>query len=200
MAQRRAAPGAGSGDRRKTIVYASFGILAVLLIVAVAYASHMPKIASVAPTSAQLTVGQAAPQFALPTTEGVFDLSQAAGKPVLLEVFATWCPHCQRETATLNAIYDAYKDKVHIVAVSGSQYGVDGSTPESQADVVAFIQKYNVRYPVAYDPTLDVGNKYLQGGFPTIVLIGKDGKVLKFRDGEIPRAEIEKDLDAALKG
>ncbi len=198
MAQRRPAPGAG--NNRKTIVYASFGILAVLLIVAVAYASRMPKIASVAPTSAQLTVGQAAPQFALPTTDGVFDLSKAAGQPVLLEVFATWCPHCQRETATLNAIYDAYKDKVHIVAVSGSQYGVDGSTPESQADVVSFVQKYNVRYPVAFDPTLDVGNKYLQGGFPTIVLISKDGKVLKFRDGEIPRAEIEKDLNDALKG
>jgi peroxiredoxin len=200
MAQRRTAPGAGAGNSRKVILYASLGIMVVIVIVAVALASRVPKVASTAPISAQLTIGQPAPTFTLPTTNGVFDLAQASGKPVLLEVFATWCPHCQRETGVLNTIYDAYKDKVHIVAVSGSQYGVDGNSPESQADVVEFAQKYKVRYPIAYDPTLDVANKYLQGGFPTLVLISKDGKILKFRDGEIPIEEIKKDLNEALGG
>jgi peroxiredoxin len=201
MAQRRGstAPGAGSGDKRKTILYVSFGLLALIAIIAVGVASQIPKVASVAPISAKLTVGQAAPPFTLPTTDGVFDLAQAAGKPVLLEVFATWCPHCQRETATLNQIYDAYKDKVHVVSVSGSQYGIDENSPESQADVVSFAEKFNVRYPIAFDPTLDVANKYLQGGFPTLVVIGKDGKIAKFRDGEIPLTDIKKDLDEALK-
>ena len=201
MAQSRGstAPSAGSGDKRKTILYVSFGLLALIAIIAVGVASQIPKVASVAPISAKLTVGQAAPPFTLPTTDGVFDLAQAAGKPVLLEVFATWCPHCQRETATLNQIYDAYKDKVHVVSVSGSQYGIDENSPESQADVVSFAEKFNVRYPIAFDPTLDVANKYLQGGFPTLVVIGKDGKIAKFRDGEIPLTDIKKDLDEALK-
>ncbi len=203
MAQRRPNAGAagGTGDKRKTILYVSLGILALIAIIAVGVNSQIPKVASVANVSAKLTAGETAPSFAaLPTTEGVFDLSQAAGKPVLLEVFATWCPHCQRETATLNEIYDAYKDRIHVIAVSGSAYGIDGSTPESQADVVSFIQKFNVRYPVAYDPTLDVANKYLQGGFPTVVVIGKDGKIATFRDGEVPLSQLKKDLDAALKG
>jgi thiol-disulfide isomerase/thioredoxin len=206
MAQRRGStapstrPGGKRPDNRQTILTVTFGILALLAIGAVAWSSRLPKVASVAPISAVLTVGQVAPPFSVSTTAGVFDLAQAAGKPVLLEVFATWCPHCQRETTSLNELYDAYKDKVRIVAVSGSQFGVDGSTPESQADVVAFAEKYAVRYPIAFDPTLDVANKYLQGGFPTLVVIGKDGKIVKFRDGEIPIAEIKKDLEAALNG
>jgi thiol-disulfide isomerase/thioredoxin len=206
MAQRRGStapttrPGAKRPDNRQTILTVTFGILALLAIGAVAWSSRLPKVASVAPTSAVLTVGQVAPPFSVSTTAGAFDLAQAAGKPVLLEVFATWCPHCQRETASLNELYDAYRETVHIVAVSGSQFGVDGSTPESQADVVAFAEKYAVRYPIAFDPTLDVANKYLQGGFPTLVVIGKDGKIVKFRDGEIPIAEIKKDLEAALHG
>jgi peroxiredoxin len=200
MAQRRGSAPPPPGDKRKTVLYVSFGILALIAIIAVGVASNIPKVASVANVSAQLTVGESAPTFTLPTTDGVFDLSQADGEPVLLEIFATWCPHCQRETATLNEIYDTYKGKVHVVAVSGSPYASDGSTPQSQADVVNFIQKYSVRYPVAYDPTLGVANKYLQGGFPTIVVIGKDRKIVKFRDGEIPLTDLKKDLDAALQG
>ena len=201
MAQRsgRAQPSAGSGDKRKTILTVSFGILALIAIIAVGVASRIPKVASEAPTVAPLAVGQAAAPFTIPTTGGVFDLTQAAGKPVLLEVFATWCPHCQRETATLNQIFDTYKDRVHVVAVSGSQYAFDGSSPQSQADVVSFAEKYSVRYPIAYDESLGVAHKYLQGGFPTLVVIGKDGKIAWFRDGEIPQADIKKTLDDALK-
>ncbi len=186
--------------RRRIALFGSFGVLAVVLIVAVALASRVPKAASDAPVSAKLAVGQKAPEFDVSTTGGPFDLAQAGGKPTLLEVFATWCPHCQRETVALNALYSRYKGSVNIVAVAGSPYAMDESQPESQADVVAFMQKFSIVYPVAFDPTLDVAGKYLQGGFPTVVLIGKDGLVQALRDGEIPQTDISKALDASLAG
>ena len=54
---------------------------------------------------------------------GPFNLPKADHKPVLLEVFATWCPHCQHEVSVLNPLFHQYGDKVHFVAVSGSPYG-----------------------------------------------------------------------------
>jgi thiol-disulfide isomerase/thioredoxin len=187
-------------QRRRTLLFISLGAVALLLLIAVGVASRVPKTASQAPSYAQLTIGQTAPSFSLSTTGGPFDLAAAGGKPTLLEIFATWCPHCQRETATLDRLYDAYHGKVNVVAVSGSQYGMDQGAPESQADVVDFMQKFNVRYPVAYDGSLEVAKKYLQGGFPTIVIIGKDQKVLGFRDGEVPFGDLSKAVDAAVSG
>ena len=187
-------------NRRRIAVFGSLGVLAVVLVVAVALASRVPKAATEAPSAANLSVGQKAPEFDVSTTGGPFDLAQAGGKPTLLEVFATWCPHCQRETAILNALYPRYKGAVNVVAVAGSPYAMDESQPESQADVVAFMQKFSVAYPVAFDPTLDVAGKYLQGGFPTVVLISKDGVVQSIRDGEIPQTDLSKALDASLAG
>jgi cytochrome c biogenesis protein CcmG/thiol:disulfide interchange protein DsbE len=187
-------------DRRRIAVIASLIVLGAVIIVAVALGSRVPKTASTAPFSASLAVGQKAPEFAVSTTGGPFSLAAAGGKPTLLEVFATWCPHCQREVPVLNDLYVTYRDRVNVVAVAGSPYGMDQSAPESQADVVAFVDQFKVQYPVAFDPTLDVAHKYLGTGFPTVVLIGSDGTVLAMRDGEIPRADLAKALDATLAG
>jgi thiol-disulfide isomerase/thioredoxin len=191
---------AALAKKRRLLLYLSLAMLAIIAIVAVAVASRTPKTASDAPVLAPLKVGEKAPEFAVSTTAGPFDLAQASGKPTLLEVFATWCPHCQRETAVMNALYDKFGKTVNIVAVSGSQYGGDESSPESQADVVAFGTKFDVRYPIAFDPNLDVANKYLQGGFPTIVLIGVDGNVKAIGSGEVPLANIVTALQANLAG
>jgi peroxiredoxin len=187
-------------QRRRAILFGSLAMLAIVILIAVGLASRVPKAASEAPSYAKIKVGDKAPTFAVSTTGGLFDLANAGGKPTLLEVYATWCPHCQKETATLNALYDAYHTKANIVAVSGSPYAIDESSPETQADVAAFMERFSVRYPLAFDPSLDVAKKYLQGGFPTIVLIGKDGTVVGLRDGEVPGPDLSKALDAAVAG
>jgi len=186
--------------RRRIAVGVSVGVLAAVILAAVILASRVPKAASDAPIKAAIAVGQKAPDFSVSTTAGPFQLSSAAGKPTLLEVFATWCPHCQHEVPILDKIAEAYKGKVNFVAVSGSPYGMDSSTPENQADVVAFMEKFSVTYPVAFDPDLDVATKYLQGGFPTVVLIGGDGTIQAIRDGEIPPTDIAASLDASIAG
>ncbi len=187
-------------QRRRTILFVSLGIFAVLVIAALVYGNQVSKTASDAPISAKLAVGDKAPHFVVSTTGGAFDLAQAGGKPTLLEVFATWCPHCQRETAVLNSVFAKYGSRANVVAVSGSPYDITSSGNETQADVIAFAQKFGVKYPIAFDPDLSVAKAYLQGGFPTVVLISNAGVVQAIRDGEIPQAMIDKALDTSLAG
>ncbi len=171
-----------------------------MIIAAFAYASHVPPTATLAPTLAKISVGQRAPEFAVTTSAGPFNLAHDAGKPTLLEVFATWCPHCQHETATLNALYRQFAGRVNLEAVSGNAAGMDGVSPETEADVAAFAQRFSVAYPVAFDPTLGVAKTYLQGGYPTLVLIGADGRIQSINSGEIPEASLAGALDASLAG
>jgi thiol-disulfide isomerase/thioredoxin len=197
--ERRKADSSKPPDRRRVIVYATIGILAVLVVAAIALSSRTPKSASDAPMYAELKTGQDAPKFSVSATGGPVSVPVSDGKPVLLEVFATWCPHCQHETAVLNKLFAKYGGQVHFVAVSGSEQGMDGSSEASQADVMNFVSRFGVRYPVAYDGSLDVAKKYLQGGYPTIVVIGKDNKILAVRDGEITEKQLSDDLNKSLK-
>jgi thiol-disulfide isomerase/thioredoxin len=188
-------------DRRKPILYVTFGVIAIALVVTVAVLSRNP---SVVPQSATethvqstLKVGDAAPPFTVSTTAGPFD-SATTKAPVFLEVFATYCPHCQRVTKVIDSLYAKYGKQVNFVAVSGSTVGADGNTPASQADVIAFAQKYNVEYPIAYDPDLKVANAYLQSGFPTFIIIKANKTVSYIADGELPEPTLESAIKAAL--
>jgi thiol-disulfide isomerase/thioredoxin len=196
----RAAPSkAPSGGRRKVVIYAVLVIAVVAIIGVVGYFSRstVPKAATTAPTESKLKAGDAAPTFAVQSNAGPFDLAQVS-TPVLLEVFATWCPHCQRETVILNDIAAKYAGKLAVIAVSGSPYGLNGTDPESQLDVNKFGAQFNVRYPIAYDPELKVATQYLRGGFPTMVLIDPSKKIRYIESGEKPEAELVKAIKTVI--
>ncbi|HTV72509.1 MAG TPA: TlpA disulfide reductase family protein [Candidatus Acidoferrales bacterium] len=198
--RRRTAPttkAKAKGKSRGWMIYGSIALVVIGLIVAVAVASYVPP-PPAPPDAVTLTPGQVAPEFQVSTTAGPFDLAQEKGKPVFLEVFATWCPHCQRETAILNKLYAAYNGRVAFVAVTGNPLGMDRTSPESQGDVNNFVAQFNVQYPVAYDANLDVARKYFQGGYPTLVVIGKTGLIQTVGTGELTQAKLSGYLDKAL--
>jgi thiol-disulfide isomerase/thioredoxin len=184
-------------DRRKVLIYGTIAVVVIAIVVAIGLASRsvVPKAASEAPVQSTIKVGDAAPEFSIQTNAGPFDLATVQ-TPVLLEVFATWCPHCQREVQVLNGLATRYAGKLAIVAVSGSAQGMDGNSPESQADVNQFGQTFQVRYPLAFDPELKVGQQYLQGGYPTIVLINRAKKITMIKDGEVAEADLVKAINA----
>jgi thiol-disulfide isomerase/thioredoxin len=182
---------------RNVVIYATLAVIAIAAIVAVALANRVPMAAQTVNPSTTLTVGSTAPEFTANTNAGAFDLASVSS-PVFLEVFATWCPHCQHEVPIVDAIAKKYSGKIAVVGVTGSPYGIDGSSPENQADVSAWVDKLGVTYPVAFDPNLTVANAYVQGGYPTIVLITKDKKIAYVTSGEVAAATLEKAVDALL--
>ena len=71
------------------------------------------------------------------------------------------------------------------MGVSGSDTAMDGTSASSQNDVLRWIEKFDVKYPVAYDAQDAVANLYLQGGFPTIAVINKAKTIVYLNSGEI---------------
>ncbi|MBV8638607.1 MAG: redoxin family protein [Candidatus Eremiobacteraeota bacterium] len=183
---------------QRTLGVLSIVIIAVLVIGGVLYVKLRPSTqlqnASVAPINATAAIGQKAPEFQTPTTAGPFDLA-ATQKPVFLEVFATWCPHCQRETMVIDRLYQKYRDRVDFIAVPGSDTGMDGTSPESQFDVLNFQQRFRTQYPIAaYDPNLTIAKQYLKGGFPTLAVIDKNKTITYLNSGEVPYGELDAEL------
>ena len=194
---------------RGALAIASIAIVVVILAGAYEWnrlhPSRQLQNASQSPIVGKAVVGQRAPQFAVATTAGLFDLSKA-NKPVFLEVFATWCPHCQRETAVIDRLYRAYGSRVDFVGVSGSATAMDNTSVSSPLDVVNWAQQFNAQYPVAYDPRVQnpedpesVANLYLQGGFPTYAIIGADKNVAYLNSGEQPYDELSSQIQKVLR-
>ncbi|MGH7738364.1 MAG: TlpA family protein disulfide reductase [Candidatus Tyrphobacter sp.] len=188
-------------DRRTLVIAAISAIVIVAIVVwAVTRAQHptaSQREASYAPVVSQLEVGSRAPEFSIPSTAGMFDLD-AQRRPVLVEIFASWCPHCQRETAVLNQLYGTFKSRIAFIAIPGNNTGMDGG-PESTADLINFIGRFHVVYPVAiYDPQLTIADEYIHGGYPTIVVVGTNKKILYVDSGEVSYAALAGILTQAL--
>jgi len=172
-------------------------LLAAIVAVVLINRATVPRSASEAPIYAPLNAGEKAPPFAVTTLDGRRIDSNAVQKPILLEVFATWCPHCQHETALLNALHARFGERLQIIAVSGSATAADRSSPESLDDVRGFARYFRVSYPIAFDPDLGVAKHYLQGAFPAIVFIDRDKVVRSVESGEVPLKQLIADAKKA---
>jgi cytochrome c biogenesis protein CcmG, thiol:disulfide interchange protein DsbE len=187
---------------RRILAWLTLGVVVLIVVASVIYfcgrTNGAVQNASQAPIVGKAQINRPAPPFEIETTAGLFDLGKTH-KPVFLEVFATWCPHCQHEVAIVNKLYAKYGSRVDFVAVSGSDTGMDGISPSSENDVLNWVRRFNVRYPVAYDPLLNVANLYLQGGFPTVAIIDMRKKIRYLNYGEVSFGELDAALRAVLR-
>jgi thiol-disulfide isomerase/thioredoxin len=131
--------------------------------------------------------GSEAAAFDLPLlgAPGRFDLASQRGKPIVMEVFASWCGTCRRATPVLAEMYRAHSGRnVTFVGVS-----VD----ESRERAEQARAEWGIPYPVALDDG-SVARGYAVSLLPTVVLIDKHGKVQRSVAGVPSKRELDEFL------
>ncbi|MFV0414930.1 MAG: TlpA family protein disulfide reductase [Chthoniobacterales bacterium] len=140
-----------------------------------------------------LKVGVAFPDFEVKDTTGKdLSVSAYAGKVVLIDFWATWCPPCVAEMPNVVKAYNAYHEKgFDIIGIS---------LDENKDALDAFVKEHKMTWPQYFDGLgwdNKLGKKYAVTGIPMTYLIGRDGKIVakNLRGPELEEA-IKKALDA----
>jgi peroxiredoxin len=164
-----------------------------------------PALAATPPTTDLLPVGSKAPSFRLATPTGQrTSLGAYRGKAVLLEFFATWCPHCAAEAPHLRRLAESLPaSRFAVVSVNA-----DG---EDAASVFAFHRYFGLPYAALLDPSAQPGNfhqpgaagpvstRYRVGASPTFYVIDGHGRITWRSDGEQPDAKLRMELRKAAR-
>jgi cytochrome c biogenesis protein CcmG/thiol:disulfide interchange protein DsbE len=157
-----------------------------------------PSIGTLQRAATILPAGTPAPNLTWTFNDQPGSLEALRGKPVVLEFFASWCPHCQSEVAVLRALQNKYGDKISIVAVSASPYGMDQRSPSSVVDIEAFQRRFNATYPHFYDQQLIGARLYGVNSFPTLYLIDKNGVIQYSAEGAVPESVLSAQIEKLL--
>jgi len=103
------------------------------------------------------------------------DLSSLAGKVVVLNFWATWCPPCIREMPSLQSFYNQYQGspEVEFLVIE-----VDNKPDLARA----FVEKNNFTFPV-YSPAGMIPEAFLEQSIPTTVILNKKGEIAYRHEG-----------------
>ena len=134
----------------------------------------------------------AAPAFSLPVLgqPGQISLSDYAGKPLIVNFFASWCEPCQQETPLLARFYRAEHGKVAIV-------GLDEN--DSQASALSFTHKEGVGYPVGFDPQVVAASAYGVAGLPQTFFLDARHRIVDRVFGAVTQADINRGIALATR-
>jgi peroxiredoxin len=120
-----------------------------------------------------LKTGDTAASFSLPGLahrDQQISLSAYAGKPVIVNFFASWSPPCVAETQLLAHFYRYNHGRILVI-------GVDGRDDRNAA--LGLLAKSLVSYPVAADPSLAVASTYGVPGFPTTYFLDARHQIVR---------------------
>lgn len=135
---------------------------------------------------------RSAPAFVVRTlVDSAITSELLRGRVVLVNVWATWCAPCRVEMPLLEATWDRHK-AAGLVVLGAS---VDQGDPQA---VREFISARGISYPIAIvgpDVIRELGGVR---GYPTSILIGRDGRVRHRVMGPIGPLSLEPAIRRAL--
>lgn len=138
-------------------------------------------------TAGIISAGKPAPVWSGKTVLGKpLASGSLKGKVVLLNFFSYYCGPCRKEYPHLQRFHTQYgKDGLTVVSVNDD---------EKLEEAAAFGKEISATFPIVHDPKSAILKKFGVIGYPTNIVIGRDGKVKAVVESDKPEL-----IEAAFK-
>jgi peroxiredoxin len=139
--------------------------------------------------------GFQAPDFTLDALDGnTYTLSALKGRPVLVNLWATWCPPCRAEMPAIEKMYQEYQDQGFLVL------GVNMTYQDNSSAVSPFVSEYGLSFPILLEETGDTASAYQLRSLPSSYFIDRSGTVAEVViGGHMSEALLRTNIEKILK-
>ena len=161
-------------------------------------------IAFTAPAGGSITNGKIpapregflAPEFALQDAQGqTVRLSELRGRPVLVNLWASWCAPCKAEMPAMQKVYEAY------AAQGFTILAVNTTFQDTQENAISFAESRMLTFPLLFDVDGSVSQQYQVRAMPTSFFVDQEGIIRRaVFGGPMPEALLRAEIDKLLEG
>lgn len=116
-----------------------------------------------------------------------FSVSQISAKIIVLELFSIYCPHCRKQAAVLNKIYEFIKQDPQL-SNGIKMVGIAAGARKSETD--GWKTSLNVPFPLFPDQETTIWQKLGKPGVPCTLIVTSTGKVLATHLGATEDIEV----------
>jgi cytochrome c biogenesis protein CcmG/thiol:disulfide interchange protein DsbE len=116
--------------------------------------------------------GFLAPDFSLQTSDGeTIRLSELRGRPVLLNIWASWCTPCKAEMPALQRTYQTYVSQGFVIL------GINAANQDDSAQAISFAAAQGLTFPILLDASGEVSRAYQVRALPSSFFINSQGVI-----------------------
>lgn len=136
-------------------------------------------------------VGRPLPAFATTTVAGeAFDSAALAGKPALINFWASWCFPCQAEHGLLQALARTYAGELTVLGIIYQ----DGT-----AQINDYLDRHPSPYPHLRDPEATMAMDFGVAGVPETFFVDAHGTIVAKHAGALTPVIVERTLLPLLR-
>jgi cytochrome c biogenesis protein CcmG/thiol:disulfide interchange protein DsbE len=116
--------------------------------------------------------GFLAPDFSLQTLSGeTVALSNLRGRPVLINLWASWCIPCRLEMPAIQRVYQDFQ------AQGFQVLAINATNQDDPEKVAEFARQYELKFPILLDKLGSVGYQYQLDSLPTSFFVDAQGVI-----------------------
>lgn len=135
-----------------------------------------------------------APGFTVIDGDGnAISLADMRGKPVILNLWASWCPPCKAELPDFEAAYKNYGDTIHFMMVN-----LTDGYQETAEKAKSFIADTGYTFPVYFDTESEAAIAYNATSIPATYFIDAEGNLVVYAHGMLNAENLQKGIDMLL--
>lgn len=136
-----------------------------------------------------------APDFTVTDESGKeVSLSDMKGKPVVINIWASWCPPCKAEMPDFQKLYEKYGDEVSFMIINAT----DGQR-ETVDSAKTYITENGYTFPVYFDTQFQASIAYGASSIPLSVFINSKGELVTGAAGALSYEMMEKGISMIIE-
>lgn len=117
------------------------------------------------------------------------NVKEFIGKPIVINIWTSWCGYCDVEMSYFNELYLKEKDNIHFMMINAT------GDRDSIENANNFIYKNEYDFKPYYDLNLDALKKLGIYSYPTTIFVNSKGYIDSVKVGVITKEELKNKIE-----